>query len=97
MNPETQQLLAIYLPLLSPIATLAIVVVGFIYNNSRMNDFRDRLGDTRELLRAEFKAELGDLRAEMRLEFEKVNDKIDALLKTMADIDARVTRLEARP
>ena len=47
-------------------------------------------------MRAEVKSEVGEIRTEMRLEFEKVNNKIDALLKTMADIDVRVTRLEGR-
>ena len=47
MNPQTQQLLAIYPPLLSPLATVTIVMIGFIYNNGRLNDFRDRLTDTR--------------------------------------------------
>jgi hypothetical protein len=36
------------------------------------------------------------IRAGMRLEFEEVNNKIDALLKLVADIDQRVTALEAR-
>ncbi len=50
MNPELQQVLSICIPLLSPLATLAIVMVGFIYNNARMN--------LRDLFRAELKAEI---------------------------------------
>ena len=50
-----QQIWAIYLPLLSPLATLAIVMVGFLYNNSRLNDFRASMGDLRDMLRAEIR------------------------------------------
>ena len=52
-----QQLLTLYVSLLSPIATLAIVMVGFLYNNARMNEFgavlTNRKNDLRDLLRAE--------------------------------------------
>ena len=57
-----QQMLAIYLPLLTPLATLAIVMVGFLYNNSRLSDFRS---DFRSSI-ADLRAEFGDLRTELR-------------------------------
>src|SRR6266850_523502 len=57
-----QLLLAIYLPLLTPIVTFAIVMVGFLYNNSRLSDFRSDFRSGIGDLRAEF----GDLRTELR-------------------------------
>ena len=37
------QILAAYVSLLSPVATLAILTIGFMYNNVRLNEFRDGL------------------------------------------------------
>ena len=57
-----QQMLAIYLPLLTPLATLAIVMVGFLYNNSRLSDFRSSIGD----LRTELRGGMNDMRDMLR-------------------------------
>jgi hypothetical protein len=80
-----QQLLVLYLPLLSPLATLAIVMVGFLYNNSRLNDFRLSMGDMRDMLRAEIKV----LQATM--------DKNQSeLLSKFAELETRVSRIEEK-
>jgi len=65
----SQQLLAIYLPLLTPIVTFAIVMVGFLYNNSRLSDFRSGIGDLRSEfggLRTELRGNIENLRIELR-------------------------------
>jgi hypothetical protein len=80
-----QQLLVLYLPLLSPLATLAIVMVGFLYNNSRLSDFRLSMGDMRDMLRAEIKV----LQATM----EKNQSE---LLSKFAELETRVTRIEEK-
>ncbi len=71
------------------ILTLVLTLLGIFaaswFNNSRIGDIHRRIDDMRDVLRAE-----------MRLEFERTNGKIDALLKLVADIDQRVTKLEAR-
>ncbi len=51
MNPNTQQGLTIVLPLLTPLATLAILMAGFLNNNSRLNDLRDMLRAGMKVLR----------------------------------------------
>jgi hypothetical protein len=80
-----QQLLVLYLPLLSPLATLAIVMVGFLYNNSRLSDFRLSMGDMRDMLRAEIKV----LQATM--------DKNQSeLLSKFAELETRVSRIEEK-
>ena len=93
MNPQLQQILSLYIPLLSPIATLAIVMVGFIYNNSRMNDLRD-------LFRAELKTEIGALQSDTRARLDHLEVKIDKIADTLsqrlADHEQRITRLEGR-
>lgn len=75
----------LYLPLLSPLATLAIVMVGFLYNNSRLSDFRLSMGDMRDMLRAEIKV----LQATM--------DKNQSeLLSKFAELETRVSRIEEK-
>ena len=85
MRMNQQQLLVLYLPLLSPLATLAIVMVGFLYNNSRLSDFRLSMGDMRDMLRAEIKV----LQATM----EKNQSE---LLSKFAELETRVTRIEEK-
>jgi len=80
-----QQMLAIYLPLLTPLATLAIVMVGFLYNNSRLSDFRSSIGDMRDMLRAEMRV--------LQTIMEKNHSE---LLGKFAELDTRVSRIEQR-
>ncbi len=47
------QLLQVVLPLLTPVATLPVVLMGISYNNSRVGDVSKRIDDMRDLLRAE--------------------------------------------
>jgi hypothetical protein len=83
-----QQWLPVYISLLSPIATLVVVMVGFLYNNSRMSDLKDfvrgevarmdgRINDLRDLLRAE----MAKNHSEMLIKF--------------AELDSRLSRIES--
>ena len=80
-----QQMLAIYVPLLAPLATLAIVMVGILYNNSRLSDFRSSMGDLRDMLRAEMRV--------LQTIMEKNHSE---LLGKFAELDTRVSRIEQR-
>ena len=80
-----QQMLAIYLPLLAPLATLAIVMVGILYNNSRLSDFRSSMNDLRDMLRAEMRV--------LQTIMEKNHSE---LLGKFAELDTRVSRIEQR-
>ncbi len=80
-----QQMLAIYLPLLTPLATLAIVMVGLLYNNSRLSDFRSSMTDLRDMLRAE-----------MRVLQTIIEKNHSELLGKFAELDSRVSRIEQR-
>jgi hypothetical protein len=75
----------LYLSLLSPLATLAIVMVGFLYNNSRLSDFRLSMGDMRDMLRAEIKV--------LQATREKNQSE---LLSKFAELETRVTRIEEK-
>jgi hypothetical protein len=72
--------------------TVLAIFAGSLYNNVRISDMAARFGDVNRRT-----DDVGAvLRAEMNLQFERTNNKIDALLKLMVDIDQRVTALEAR-
>ena len=81
---ETQLVVA----LLPPLATLATVIVGFLYNNSRISDMSMRMSDLRsevkDLIRAQGDAHAANLR---RVE--------DMLLGKFAELDTRLSRIEA--
>jgi len=70
------------------ILTLALTLLGIFaaswFNNSR-------IGDVKDVIRAEMKA----IKAETSLPFERVNNKIDTVLRLVADIHQRVTALES--
>ena len=94
--------LTLYLPLLTPIATLAIVLVAFICNNSRLTDFRGEfrtaiahvrssMNDMRDMLRAEIRA--ADSRELLRAEFGGLRTEVERnhreLLHRIAGIETR--------
>ena len=69
--------------------TVLAIFGGVLINNAR-------LGDVKEVLRAESKAEISGLRLEMTGRFNAIENKLDAILRLLADLDQRVTNLEAR-
>ena len=87
-----QQLLVLYLPLLSPLATLAIVMVGFLYNNSRLSDLRLSMGDMRDMLRAEIKT----MGVEIKVLQTTMEKNQSELLGKFAELETRVSRIEQK-
>jgi hypothetical protein len=63
-----EQWLLAYISLLSPVATLAIVMVGFLYNNARMNDMRDML-----------RAEMAKNQTELLMKFAELESRLSRL------------------
>jgi hypothetical protein len=85
MNP---QVLA-YLPLVSPVATLVVVVLGIFFNNRHVDV---RISDLRSYMDARFAAVDARFEAESR-----INDSnFKVLLSKIEDMDTRLTRLEER-
>lgn len=74
--------LQLAIAMMTPVLTLMIVMVGFIYNNSRFSDLRQ---DVKDLIKAEADRQDANLR---RVE--------DMLLSKFAELDNRLTRIEAR-
>jgi len=72
----------ILIALLTPVATLAVVVVGFLYSNKRIDD-----------LRSDVEHRISDLGDALRAEMAKNHSE---MLARFADLDTRLTRLESR-
>jgi hypothetical protein len=66
--------------MIAPMGTMAVVLVGFLYNNSRLSDLRvdvaRALADTRDVLRAE------------------MDKNHSEMLHRFAGLDDRLTRIE---
>ena len=81
-------------PAVSAIATLVVLLIGFLYNNSRLTDVRVSVKDSMDALRTVVEAK-----------FQMVEDKFqaveanqrrgeDMLLGKFAELDDRLTRIE---
>jgi hypothetical protein len=89
MKAMAEQWLPVYISLLTPIATLAVVMVGFLSNNSRITELSksvdSRISDLKDLIKAQgdrFDANLARVES--------------SLLSKFAELDTRLTRIEAR-
>ena len=82
----------LYLPLLSSLATVAIVMVGFLYNNSRLTDLRMSMGDMRDMLRAEIKT----LEVEINVIHTTMDKNQSEVLSKFAELETRVSRIEEK-
>ncbi|MGP8246317.1 MAG: hypothetical protein ACLQVN_17585 [Bryobacteraceae bacterium] len=82
-----------YLPLVTPVATLIVVIVGVLFSNRHV---ATRIGD----LRGEFRGSMSDLRSYMDARFDaeaRVNEaNFKMLLGKIDDIDTRLSRMEER-
>jgi hypothetical protein len=77
-----------YILLCTFAGTLMVLVIGFIYNNSRITDLRtdfgNRMADLRELLQAKFEAQDA-----------KLGSQEEMLLAKFAELYNRLTRIES--
>lgn len=84
--------LPVYISLLTPIATLAIVMVGFLYNNARLGDLSQNLNRRMDELSRSVDQRISDLRDMLRAEMARNHSEM--LLK-FAELDSRLTRIES--
>lgn len=73
-----------------PITVLA-VMAGTIFNNTGIGDMNSRLGDLKEILRAEMKAQT----AQLDLRTSSMDRKLDEILRIVGH-QTRITEFEAR-
>jgi len=67
-------------------------MVGFLYNNSRLSDFRLSMGDMRDMLRAEIKT----MEVEIRVLQTTMDKNQSELLSKFAELETRVSRIEEK-
>jgi hypothetical protein len=84
--------LPVYVSLLTPIATLAIVMVGFLYNNSRLGELSQGLNRRMDDLSRSVDLRINDLRDLLRAEMAKNHSE---MLMKFAELDSRLTRIES--
>ena len=94
------QWLPVYISLITPVATLAIVMVGFLYNNGRMTDLRTHVDSRIGELSNRVDGRIDDLkdltRAEMRRIEAEMAKNHSEMLHRFGDLDTRLTRIESR-
>ena len=77
--------------------TVLAILGGVLINNARIGDVKETLRAEMNAHRAEVKAEVSALRVEINDRFNAIENKLDTILRMLADVDQRVTKLEARP
>jgi hypothetical protein len=82
----------IYIPVLSFVGTLAVVVVGFLYNNSRITDLRSSL---EKLIDANSRSLEKVTDANNRSNDASLRRVEDLLLHKFAELDNRLSRIES--
>jgi hypothetical protein len=75
VTQEQFQMLQILLPIMTPVATMVIVLVGILYNNGRIADVSNRINDMRDLLRAE----MAKNQSELLMKFAELDRRISSL------------------
>lgn len=82
--------------LISIAITVLAIFGGVLVNNARLGDVNIRIGDLKDTLRAEARADKSEI-LNMISELRRlIETNHDTTLRMLADIDQRVTRLEAR-
>ena len=77
-----------YMPLVSPVATLIVVIVGVLFSNRHVDV---RIGD----LRSQMGAQIGDLRSHMDARFDAMDQLFQERLRRVEEVvDARLSRIE---
>jgi hypothetical protein len=74
--------------------TVLAILGGALLNNSR-------IGDVKEVLRAEFRADIGQFRSDLTVtkenRFNTIDRKLDEILPIVGDHETRISALEQRP
>jgi low affinity Fe/Cu permease len=82
--------------LISIAITVLAILGGTLINNSRISDINGRLGDVKEVLRAEFRADMAQMEARMDNRFNSIDHKLDEILRIVGEHETRIARLEER-
>ena len=78
----------------SAIATLVVLLIGFLYNNSRLTDVRVSVKDSMDALRTVVEAKFQMVEAKFQAVEANQRRGEDMLLGKFAELDNRLTRIE---
>jgi hypothetical protein len=78
--------------IISMAITLFAIAAGSLFNNIRISDLATANNKRFDDVNAGFNRRMDDLRELMHLENARTQDKLDTVLKYLADLDTRVTR-----
>jgi hypothetical protein len=95
-----EQWLPILIALLTPVTTLAIVMVGFLYNNGRISELTTsvdrRIEDLKDLIKANAERQRDLINTYSDRHDAKLARLEDSLLSKFAELDTRLSRIESR-
>ena len=94
------QWLPVYISLLTPIITFAVVMVGFLFNNRRIDDLVASNSSRMNELQRAVEIRLTDFKDLLRSEVGRLETKLEktesALLSKFAELDTRLNRIESQ-
>ena len=95
MNAEY---ISVLVPVATFLGTIAVVVLGFLFNNSRVSDLRSDFSARFDALSGSFNTRFSDLKDVMQANSDKQDANLrrveDMLLGKFAELDNRLNRIE---
>jgi hypothetical protein len=100
LKTMADQWLPVYISLLTPVATLAVVLVGFLYNNSRFTELSKSVDSRISELSKSVDSRISDLKDLIKAQGDRFDAHLarveSSLLSKFAELDTRLTRIESR-
>jgi hypothetical protein len=103
VQPPSEQWLPVYISLLTPIATLAVVLVGFLYNNSRFSELSKSVDSRITELSKSMDSRISELSKSMDSRITELSKSVDSRISDLKDLikaqgerfDANLARVES--
>jgi hypothetical protein len=95
MKAMTEQWLPIFISLLTPIATLAVVLVGFLYNNSRFTELSNSVDSRISELAKSMDSRISELAKSMDSRIGELSNSVDSRITELSkSVDSRISDLK---
>jgi phosphoglycerate-specific signal transduction histidine kinase len=103
LKTMADQWLPVYISLLTPIATLAVVLVGFLYNNSRFTELSKSVDSRISELSKSMDSRINELSKSMDSRINELSKSVDSRISDLKDLikaqgdrfDAHLARVES--
>jgi DNA anti-recombination protein RmuC len=95
MKAMAEQWLPVYISLLTPIATLAVVLVGFLYNNSRFTELSKSVDSRISELSKGMDSRITELSKSMDSRITELSKSMDSRITELSkSVDSRISDLK---